>query len=441
MANRLILRKQPIKSQKEKRSLSFHLILFLLASIALFSVVLVKSKTAAEFFSDPLLLFYTVFVTTFELSRILASFLFRYSTSRITQREIGVYEPSVSFVIPCKNEEQAIRKTVSECFAVNYPPEKLEVIVVNDGSSDGTGAILETLKPQFSSLIVVNWAENQGKRHAMAEGFRLAKGEIVIQLDSDSYIRPDTFRNIIEPFRNPRVGAVSAHTEPANAGENFITKMQTAYYFVSFRILKAAESTFLHVFCCSGCASAYRKSIVLPILDKWLEERFLGAPVTWGDDRALTNWVLRLNFHTIYSDSVRAYTVVPNTLYKFIRQQVRWKKGWFVNSLFLSKFIVKKDAFVAFTYFFPLFFITLMTPFIAIRAFVYNPIVHGVSPLFYVLGMFLIALLVTLAYRYFERENKYWPYVFAWAGLNMILLSFILFYAIFRLRDRRWGTR
>jgi hyaluronan synthase len=297
------------------------------------------------------------------------------------------------------------------------------------------------LQSKFSELIVVTWKKNKGKRHGMAEGIRLAKGEIVVQLDSDSYVDPKTFRNLIRPFQNPKIGAVSAHTDPENADTNIITKMQAAYYFMAFRILKAAESTFFHVFCCSGCASAYRKSVVLPILDKWLDERFLGAPVTWGDDRALTNWVFRQHYNTIYSESAQAYTIVPDTLLKFIRQQIRWKKGWFVNSLFASKFIIKKDAFVAFSYFFPLLFITLMTPFIAVRAFIYNPIVHGVSPIFYVLGMFLVAILITLVYRFFERENKYWPYVFVWAGLNMVVLSFVLFYAIFRLRDRSWGTR
>jgi hypothetical protein len=123
----------------------------------------------------------------------------------------------------------------------------------------------------------------------MAEGFRRARGEIIIQLDSDSYIVPGTFRKIIEPFRNSRVGAVCAHADPANPDENTLTRMQAAYYFFSFRLLKAAESTFLRVFCCSGCSSAYRRDIVLPILDQWLGEKFLGLPTTWGDDRALTN--------------------------------------------------------------------------------------------------------------------------------------------------------
>ena len=275
----------------------------------------------------------------------------------------------------------------------------------------------------------------------MAAGFKAATGEIVVQLDSDSYIDPRTFRHIIEPFANPTIGAVCAHADPANADQNMLTKMQAAYYFMSFRILKAAESAFFTVFCCSGCSSAYRKSVVMPILDIWLNETFLGKPVTWGDDRALTNWVLRLGYHTIYTDQARAYTIVPTTLRQLLKQQVRWKKGWFVNSLAIAGFMLRKRPFVALTYFFPLIFITLATPFIIARIMIYNTIVSHAFPVIYVTGLVLIACIITLYYRYASRENKYWPYVFVWAFFNSIVLSWILFYALFRLNDRKWGTR
>jgi hyaluronan synthase len=381
----------------------------------------------------------------FELSRIGGAFLFNHSKQRVRVfhnfKNDEVYEPTVSFVIPCKNEEQAIRKTITKCFAADYPSEKLEVIIINDGSTDNTGAVLRELKNEYPRLQIVDWSVNKGKRHAMAEGFRLAKGEIVVQLDSDSYIHPPTFRKLIEPFKNHTVGAVCAHADPENADTNILTKMQAAYYYMSFRILKAAESTFASVFCCSGCSSAYRKEIIVPILDQWLKEKFLGLPVTWGDDRSLTNWVLRRNYKTIYTDEAQAYTICPTGAKQFLKQQARWKKGWFVNSIFASKFIVLKQPFVAFTYFFPLIFITLITPFMAVRAFVYNPLVRGVSPIFYIFGVLLVSGLLVVYYRYTNRENKYWPYIFIWSIINMLFLSFILFFALGTIQNRKWGTR
>ncbi len=422
----------------------YQLFLIFFGSIILFFIILIKSKTAAEFHSTHLILFYTFFVTTFELSRIAGAMLYKRATSKVipVNNKNAFYEPLVTFVIPCKNEEKSIAKTISKCFEADYPKEKLEVIVINDGSTDGTINILRKLKKNYGNrLVVVDWKINRGKRHGMAEGFKRAKGEIVVQLDSDSYIEPKTFRNLIEPFQNPEIGAVCAHADPENADENLLTKMQAAYYFMSFRILKAAESTFMTVFCCSGCSSAYRKSVVLPILDKWLNEIFLGLPVTWGDDRALTNWVLKRNYKTIYSDNVQAYTIVPTKFKQFLKQQIRWKKGWFVNSVFASRFIYKKQPFVSFTYFFPLIFVTLITPFMAIRALIYNPIVKGGIPFFYIMGVFLISCVIVLYYRHVARDNKYWPYIFVWSIINMVILSFILFYALATIQNRKWGTR
>jgi hyaluronan synthase len=353
-----------------------------------------------------------------------------------------VYEPTVTFVIPCKDEEKAIRKTVSKCFEVDYPRKKVEVIVINDGSVDNTIGMLREMEKEFPTLIVVDWKVNRGKRHGMAEGFKRAKGEIIVQLDSDSYIVPETFRELIKPFQNPEIGAVCAHADPENADQNIMTRMQSAYYFMSFRILKAAESTYGVVFCCSGCSSAYRKDVVLPIMDIWLEEKFLGLPVTWGDDRGLTNWVIKKGFKTIYTDEARATTIVPTNLKQFIKQQIRWKKGWFVNSTFLSRFIFQKEPFVAMVYFFPLTVLTILTPFMAARALFYTPLYHGpLTITYYLLGIFLITALLAVYYRIVARDNKYWPYLFIWSGLNTLILSFLLFYALATIQNRKWGTR
>ncbi|MES2213656.1 MAG: glycosyltransferase [Patescibacteria group bacterium] len=423
----------------------YNAILAFLGFSLLFFIILAKAKGAAGLSSSPFLLVYTVLVTSFELSRIISAMFYNNlihnkvrDQSELIQDE---FEPTVTFVIPCKNEEKTIAKTIQKSFASNYPADKLEVIIINDGSTDNTISVLRDLQKEFPALIVIDWEINQGKRHGMAAGIREAKGEIIVQLDSDSYIEPDTFYEIIEPFRNKKIGAVCAHADPENADENFLTKMQAAYYFLSFRILKAAESTLYTVFCCSGCSSAYRKSLIEPILDEWLAEKFLGLPVTWGDDRALTNWVLRQGYKTIYTDRTQAYTICPNNFKQLMKQQIRWKKGWFVNSIFASKFIWKEQPFVAFTYFFPLIFITLITPFMASKALLYNTIVEGNSPILYVSGIFLVAALVTIYYRYIARKNKYWPYVFAWSALNMVVLSFVLFYAIGTIQNRKWGTR
>lgn len=219
-----------------------------------------------------------------------------------------------------------------------------------------------------------------------------------------------------------------------------MTRMQTAYYFMSFRALKATESIFHMVFCCSGCFSAYRRAYVLPILDEWLHETFLGKTVSFGDDRALTNQMLKNGYKAVYCDDALAYTKVPEKFRTFFKQQVRWKKGWFINSIKALRFVLKKDFFVAVTYFIPLIIFTLLTPFIAFRALILTPVLQQEFPLLYIVGILLVSLLLYAHYE-LHTEEKYGAYMLLWSILNMTLFSYILIYALFDLRNMQWGTR
>lgn len=411
----------------------------------LFFLVLIKAKTTVAFSADPLLYIYTLFVTTFVLSRISSAMLFE-KVQQMEKHNLPPLEekepwPNVTFVIPCKNEESAIANTLRKCYQVDYPLDKIEIIAINDGSTDDTLSVLLESQKTIPNLKIIGWKKNRGKRYSMVTGFLLAQGDIVVQLDSDSYIEPTTFPNLILPFRNPKISAVCAHADPQNASKNWITRMQAAYYFVSFRILKAGESAYQNVFCCSGCSSAYRKSAVLPVLDKWFQEKFLGRMVTWGEDRSLTSHLLKNGQKTIYTDQVQSYTIVPENIKQLLTQHLRWKKSWIINSIFTSKFIWKKQPFIAFFYYFPLVLISFLTPLITIRALIYLPLFKGVWPLYHVFGVFLITALLSLYYRTITKVNTYWPYLFVWSFFNLFILSFLMLYALIKIQDRGWGTR
>ena len=83
------------------------------------------------------------------------------------------------------------------------------------------------------------------------------------------------------------------HADVLNVRESWLTRMQAVRYFVAFRVVKAAESVFNAVTCCSGCFSAYRREAIMPRLEWWESQTFLGVESTFGDDRSLTNCVLR----------------------------------------------------------------------------------------------------------------------------------------------------
>ena len=201
------------------------------------------------------------------------------------------------------------------------------------------------------------------------------------------------------------------------------------------------ESTFYTVFCCSGCASAYRQSAVLAVLDEWSRENFLGLPVMYGDDRSLTTRVIKEGYKTIYTAEAQAYTIVPETFRQLIIQQVRWKKSWIINAIKTGKFIITQKPFIAILYFYPLVILSLINPFVALYALVYVPIVYGIWPIFYLAGIFLITALIAVYYKVYGPQNRYWPYLFAWGAFSVTVLAPLLFYAAARIQNRSWGTR
>jgi hyaluronan synthase len=196
-------------------------------------------------------------------------------------------------------------------------------------------------------LKVIHFEKNRGKRHGMAAGAQTASGEILVYVDSDSFVRRDAIRKMVQGFADPAVGAVCGHANVANARKNLLTKMQEVRYFIAFRVVKAAESLFSAVSCCSGCLAAYRRRYVLDVLDPWLNQTFLGTPATFGDDRSLTNFMLR-RYRVIYHSEAVCTTIVPETYMKFFRQQLRWKKSWIRESFLASLFIWRRHPFAAF---------------------------------------------------------------------------------------------
>ncbi len=353
------------------------------------------------------------------------------------------YEPTVTFVVPAKNEEDNIGETIRRFSQVNYPKEKIEVVTVNDGSTDNTLAEMLKIKKECEAegvpVQVIDWKENRGKRDGMAEGVIRAKNEIIIFIDSDSFIHPDCVRHLVKYFHHKTVGAVSGHTDVHNRDTNLLTKMQSLRYYVAFKIYKAAESIFGIVTCCPGCCSAYRRSYIMPVLDQWLNQQFLGTRCTFGDDRSLTNFVVR-KYDTVYSPEAKAYTVVPDTIGKYVKQQQRWKKSWIRETFIASSFMWKKNP-VAATSFYSYMFLAFAAPVVFVRSAIYHPFfVTHQWPIFYFAGLVLMLLLHGIYYHNHVRKSAWFlPVVTFW--FYTVMLIWQLPYAALTMRDTRWGTR
>ncbi|HVE45967.1 MAG TPA: glycosyltransferase [Acidimicrobiales bacterium] len=394
---------------------------------------LTKDLTFATLGRDPLFASYSIAVVFYVLGRFVLALFYRSAPDR-------QHRPTVSIVVPGFNEEDGIIGTIASCLAVDYPAALFEVIVVDDGSTDATWERIQEAKARWPGLYAVTLGRNYGKRAAMAEGIRRARGEILCFVDSDSYLDPDALTAIVAPFADQRVGAVVGHADVRNHSVNWITKMQQVRYFSAFRVIKGAESLLAGtVTCASGCCAAYRRSVVLPLLDAWEFQTFLGRPATFGDDRALTNRILA-SHRVVYQASARAETVAPDSLRVFFRQQLRWKKSWLRESLQVLRYFWRKNPVAAvFTYASIAF--PFMAPWVVLHA-VAGRLVGGQPGglWFYIIGTYAMALLYSLFYA-FKRHDGLWYHGMTFVALYMSVLVFQTYWGILTMRDTRWGTR
>jgi hyaluronan synthase len=376
---------------------------------------------------------YTVVVSSYVLSRFGMAALYR------VPRDAGL-EPDVAIIIPAYNEGQAVVRTIHACLGLEYPREKLEVVVVNDGSADDTWEHMLRAAACYppGAVRCVDLGSNQGKRAAMAAGVRATSAEILVFVDSDSMPEPDGVRRLVQVFASPKVGAASGLTMVRNASVNALTRMQQARYYVSFQLLKTAESVVGAVSCNPGCFSAYRRCAVLSVLQRWEHQRFLGIECTFGDDRALTNMLLRKGWVSRYHSGAVAWTDVPECYRKFFNQQLRWKKSWLREGPILMGHIWRTRPLA-----FPAVFIQtlagLLSPVVLLYNLGWHTVTAGVPPILYALALYMIACAYGLLYRS-QRHDGVWK----WAILGTffyIAFSPQLIWAAIRVRDSSWGTR
>ncbi|SNR52539.1 glycosyltransferase [Blastococcus mobilis] len=398
----------------------------------LYMIWMARELTIASLTRDPLFATYSIAVLCYVLGRFAVALFYR------PTKDIG-YRRWVSVIIPAFNEEEGILGTIESIVRSDYPAAQVEVVVVNDGSTDGTWSQILAAKARWPQIRAIDLNANYGKRAAMAEGIRRSGGDVLVFVDSDSYLRSDALANLVAPFTDDRVGGVVGHAEVKNRHATWITKMQQVRYYAAFRIIKGTESLLSGtVICASGCCAAYRRDVLTPFLHEWEFQTFLGRPATFGDDRALTNRVLQTH-RVVYQSTARAETVAPDTLRRFLRQQLRWKKSWLRESLYVVRYFWRKNPLAAlFTYAsigFPLF-----APIVVVHA-VWSGLSGGAGTLwFYAVGSYAMAVLYSLYYAFVRRDGL-WFHGMTFVAIYMTTLVFQTYWGMLTMRDTRWGTR
>ena len=432
--------KEPLTQKLNKSHGRQVTIVSLVSIICIFIVIMLMHAGSILYFRFNFLMYlYSIITAIFLLSRfIIAAFT----------RPVPVdpeYTPSVSVIIPCFNEETWINRTILSCMNQEYPADKLEVIVVDDCSTDNSAeAIHKTIKllktcPGAPERIrFIRQPKNAGKREALTAGAEAAKNTLLIFVDSDSFLEPTAVMKLVQPFKDPKVGGVAGRTNVANAYTNWLTKLQAARYYISFRVMKAAESYFDTVSCLSGPLSCYRRQVVLDNKDVWLNQTFLGVKATFGDDRALTNFVLR-KYRTCYQDNAICSTIVPNNHKTFLRQQMRWKRSWLRESINALGYIWKKEPF-AVLFFLMGLIIPVFAPIIVIYNLIYTPIKYGVTPVTFITGLALMSMLFSFAHL-FLKKSRLWAAGFLFCLYYESILLWQMPLAWITFWKSTWGTR
>ena len=224
--------------------------------------------------------------------------------------------PSVSIIVPCFNEEKTAASTINSLLGLDYPKDKLQIVLVNDGSKDGTAAVLESFKDQPNVSIIHK--ENGGKHTALNLGIARTKSDFVGCLDADSYATPDSLQRIIHRFENPKVMAVVPSLHVHKAG-TMIQRMQKIEYLIGifFRSI-LAELDSLYV--TPGPLSIFRREVFEMI-----------GPYKKAHNTEDMEMAFRMQKHglkIVCAHDAVIYTSSPNTVKKLYKQRVRWTSGF-----------------------------------------------------------------------------------------------------------------
>jgi hyaluronan synthase len=351
--------------------------------------------------------------------------------------------PALTVIIPAFNEGPMVKKAIYSVLSASYPREKLEIFVVDDGSRDDTWSYIKAAFIEYPNLVTaVRFPENRGKRAALEEGFRRARGEIVVTVDSDSVIEKKTLLAIAGPFRDAKIGAVAGKVVVFNKDQGIIPRMLQVRYILAFDMLRAVQSTYATVYCCPGALSAYRTSVIREILDEWIGQTFLGVACTYGEDRSLTNFILSRGYNTVYQRTAQVHTVVPWTYNKLCKMYLRWDRSYVRETIRFSKILWKRPLWSRMVSFVDLFITNLRYPlgYINLGLFVVLSVQQPAT----VLRLFCaIGLLSMLNMFYYLKSERSWDFLYGilYSYFSFLGLFWIFPYAFFTVRSRSWMTR
>ena len=433
---------------------------------------------------DPFVGIYSL-LTSFVLLCILVLSYFKYKDPYLSVKNVDVSNgPLISIVVPAKNEETNIRNCVQSCLNQTYMNK--EIIVVNDGSTDKTGEVLDEMRKEnrTTNLHILHLSKSVGKKKAVEAASEIARGEIYAFMDSDCDMAFDSVEKAAKIFHSDRkLGALTCHGRVRDAQRgNTIEKFQQVYIDISCRSIKAAESSFKSVTCCSGSLSFYRRVAIQDFIHEWANDRFLGIDFKFCTDRRMTAHILGtrttldsasdkkhhehlpilqtgdddietmkksldpdiefserpIKWNVEYSNSIKVNVGVPKTFESLAKQQIRWRKS-FIRSLFATGGVYwKRPSFIALLYYIQIA-MKLVRPYILFYTIAILPIKGDfTSVLFWIAGVMFTGMIYAVEYRLRNPVDGLWLYRPPFTFITTFVYTWFLIYSALTIRNKSW---
>jgi cellulose synthase/poly-beta-1,6-N-acetylglucosamine synthase-like glycosyltransferase len=254
----------------------------------------------------------------------------------------GTFTGSTSVVVPVVDEPLDLFRDVLRRMADQQPGEI--IVVINGAKNPGLEEVCEEFAP------LVRWVHTPipGKRNAVMVGTELSTGEITVLVDSDTVWTEGVLEELLKPFADESVGGVTTGQRILEPERSWITRW--ADWLENSRALYSmpAQSVMGQVGCLPGRTIAFRRSILMRVMEKFMTERFMGVFLEVSDDRTLTNLTLKAGYRTVYQHTSLVYTDAPLQVKKLFKQQLRWARGSQYNTLRMLPWMMGHAPLLAF---------------------------------------------------------------------------------------------
>lgn len=249
---------------------------------------------------------------------------------KLSSRVLKKY-PSVSIIVPCWNEESTVSKTIHSLLNLDYPKDKLKIMVVDDGSTDNTWQVVQKFKN--NPRIELYTKENGGKYTALNFGLSKNNSDLVGCLDADSYVHKDALKKIVTYFEDKETMAVAPSIklwEP----KNFLQLLQKVEY--GFGIFTRKMFHYMKaIYITPGPFSIFRKSVF---------EKLGGYEHAHNtEDIQIALRMQKNGMKIVHAHNAYVYTVPPKNVKKLLKQRVRWSYGFIKNAYDFRDMFFKKQ--------------------------------------------------------------------------------------------------